>query len=130
MSNANQSPPNHPAGVTCIDPEPHAYDDPNISPRQFLLAVMHDLSVPLSARMDAATKLLYLPPEPPPPPEPRLTIRIEGFPSLHFMATLAYIKWCHDNNLNPDNDVLYGNYLREHGLEHDDLLSMQVQGHA
>jgi hypothetical protein len=37
--------------------EDHAYNEPELSPKEFLLAVMHDRRVPLSARMDAAAKV-------------------------------------------------------------------------
>ena len=35
----------------------HAYDDPNLSPQDFLLAIMHDTRLPVSVRMDAAAKV-------------------------------------------------------------------------
>jgi hypothetical protein len=35
----------------------HAYNEPELSPKEFLLAVMHDRRVPLTARMDAAAKV-------------------------------------------------------------------------
>jgi hypothetical protein len=35
----------------------HAYDDPNISAKDFLIAVMHDPTVPLRLRMTAADKV-------------------------------------------------------------------------
>jgi hypothetical protein len=52
----------------------HEYNDPNISATDFLTKVMHDRTVPLSQRVDAATYLLKLP-EPPPAV---VTIKIEG----------------------------------------------------
>jgi hypothetical protein len=64
-----------------LGPE-HAYDDPNIEPKEFLVAVMRDTRLPMSVRMDAAAKVsVYV--------HPRLaqmssdstvgmTIRIEG----------------------------------------------------
>jgi hypothetical protein len=33
---------------------PHAYNDPNLPPMEFLLAVMHDSRTPMAARIDAA----------------------------------------------------------------------------
>ena len=69
-----------PAGVVEIDD--HAYNDPDIDPREFLLAVMRDKRLPIAVRTDAATKVaVYM--------HPRLaqvnqeivggvTIRIEG----------------------------------------------------
>jgi hypothetical protein len=39
------------------EPEDHAYNEPELSPKEFLLAVMHDRKVPLAARMDAAAKV-------------------------------------------------------------------------
>ena len=64
------------------EPDPHAYDQDGLSPRDFLLAVMRDQRVPLSARVDAAAKVAVY-------EHPRLaqttqdmtigaTIRIEG----------------------------------------------------
>ena len=41
-------------------PEERPYDDPHISSMEFLRAVMHDPSLPLGTRMDAAIKLLPL----------------------------------------------------------------------
>jgi hypothetical protein len=41
-----------------IPPESqHAYDDPDIDPKGFLLAVMHDKRLPVTTRMEAATKV-------------------------------------------------------------------------
>jgi len=37
--------------------EDHAYNDPELSPKQFLIAVMRDRRVPLTARMEAAAKV-------------------------------------------------------------------------
>jgi hypothetical protein len=44
----------------------HAYDDPDISSKEFLRAIMHDRTLPLGMRLDAAYKLapLELPPVP------------------------------------------------------------------
>lgn len=36
---------------------PHAYDDPDLSPKDFLLAVVHDSRLPVSVRIDAAAKV-------------------------------------------------------------------------
>jgi hypothetical protein len=64
-----------------LEPEPK-YNDPELSPQDFLLAVMHDKRLPMAARIDAASKVsVYV--------HPRLaqitqdvtagvTIRIEG----------------------------------------------------
>src|SRR5215471_9895599 len=35
-------------------PQTHAYNDPNLSAKEFLLAVMHDTTLPLSTRIKAA----------------------------------------------------------------------------
>jgi hypothetical protein len=37
-----------------MTPPPHAYNNPNLSPAQFLLAVMNASHLPLSIRIDAA----------------------------------------------------------------------------
>jgi hypothetical protein len=52
----------------------HAYNDPDLSATDFLRAVMHDRTVPLCLRKDAAAYLLRLP-EPPPAV---VTIKIAG----------------------------------------------------
>src|SRR5262245_47831294 len=63
------------------DPEPrHPYDAPNMSGAQFLAEVMHDRALPLSIRMDAATKLLSIYPDE--SFTPRLTYIIPDNPSL------------------------------------------------
>src|SRR5215469_15570658 len=66
-----------------LEPQPErAFDNPELSPKDFLLAVMRDRRVPLAARMDAAAKVAVY-------EHPRLaqttadvtaglTIRIEG----------------------------------------------------
>src|SRR5262249_51536070 len=69
------------------DPEPtvHAYDDPRLGPRAFLLAIMHSPELPIRDRMDAAARLLRLyGPESFAPP--KLCYRIEGIPSDHLCA--------------------------------------------
>ena len=44
---------------------PHAYNDPNLSPIEFLQAVYRDASLPMSIRIDAARGLLpYTEPKP------------------------------------------------------------------
>ena len=52
----------------------HAYDDPDLDSVGFLLAVMHDTSLALAIRMDAADKLLPLYQK----PQPIQTIKITG----------------------------------------------------
>jgi hypothetical protein len=39
------------------DPAEPAYNDPTLSPKDFLLAVMRDRRLPLAARIEAATKV-------------------------------------------------------------------------
>jgi hypothetical protein len=52
----------------------HAYNDPDLSATEFLTRVMHDRTVPLCLRKDAAAYLLRLP-----EPQPAVgTIKIEG----------------------------------------------------
>jgi hypothetical protein len=62
---------------------PHLYDNPAITPKNFLLAVMRDPSVPLSLRIDAATFALPLT-APPLGPQPRvhpdLVIKVPPLP--------------------------------------------------
>jgi len=46
-------------------PPPHAYNDPDLSPIEFLYAVYRDASLPMSIRIDAARGLLpYTEPRP------------------------------------------------------------------
>lgn len=65
-----------------LGPDSHAYDNLDLSPKEFLLAVMRDNRLPISVRMDAAAKVAVY-------EHPRLqqvnqnveggmTIRIEG----------------------------------------------------
>jgi hypothetical protein len=58
----------------------HDYNDPNISPKDFMLAVMRDPSVPLSLRMDAANNVAPYEHAMAPhiQPQVHLTLRIEG----------------------------------------------------
>jgi hypothetical protein len=59
--------------------QPHAYDNPSIRPKDFLLAVMRDTTVPLGQRIDAAGKALPLchpPYAPAPPDDPAYTVQI------------------------------------------------------
>lgn len=39
-----------------VEPPEHEYDNPAISPKEFLLAIMRDRRIPLPVRMDAAAK--------------------------------------------------------------------------
>lgn len=39
------------------DPAEPAYNDPTLSPKDFLLAIMRDRKLPLAARIEAATKV-------------------------------------------------------------------------
>jgi hypothetical protein len=36
-----------------------AYDNPHLAPRGFYLAIMHDLNLPLTVRMEAASQLMH-----------------------------------------------------------------------
>ena len=65
-------------------PEPeHLYDRPGIQPAQFLLDVMHDPTVELRHRMNAACKLLRIYPlDDWPNRNPRYTVRIPDIPTL------------------------------------------------
>jgi len=71
------------------DPAPHAYDAPNLTPVQFMLAVMRDTTLPLSIRLDAASKVAPFTHPRPRPFESRLyesiphrgTIVIGGLPT-------------------------------------------------
>jgi hypothetical protein len=78
MSDTNQSPPRQTESATAQGTE-HACDDPKLTGKQFLYAVMRDRTLPLRTRIRAAGKLMHI--EPDGPPKPRCTIVIEGFPS-------------------------------------------------
>jgi hypothetical protein len=55
----------------------HAYDNPTIKPKEFLLAVMRDQTVPLAQRIEAAGKALPLCPfAQAPPSDPGYTRQI------------------------------------------------------
>jgi hypothetical protein len=47
---------------------PRPYDAPGLGPREFLVKIMRDPMLPLSLRIDAASKALALSVEPSPPP--------------------------------------------------------------
>ena len=67
---------------TVREPE-HLYDRPGIQPAQFLLDVMHDPTVELRHRMNAACKLLRIYPlDDWPNRNPRYTVRIPDIPTL------------------------------------------------
>ena len=53
----------------------HAYNDPTLTPIEFLRRVMHDTSLPLPTRLDAAAKLGEAELQSPPPV--RCTIHID-----------------------------------------------------
>ena len=73
------------------DPEPtvHAYDNPHLGPRAFLLAVMHSAEVPIRDRIRAASELLRIYGEE--SFRPRLTYRIEGIPDCYSLSTEAEV---------------------------------------
>jgi hypothetical protein len=43
-----------------LEPRPHKYDNPKLSPKEFLLAVMRDPTVALEHRIEAAAKAMQL----------------------------------------------------------------------
>jgi hypothetical protein len=55
LANSNGKPPQQ----EIIEPDPSepAYNDPTLSPKDFLIAVMRDKRLPLAARIEAATKV-------------------------------------------------------------------------
>jgi hypothetical protein len=54
----------------------HAYNEPNLSATEFLTRVMHDPTLSLTLRAEAANHLLRL--QPPARPAPVVTVRIQG----------------------------------------------------
>jgi hypothetical protein len=62
----------------------HPCDAPGLSPKEFLLAVMHDTTLPLSTRIKAARDVApYILAAPRPVAQPRCTIVIGGIPTEH-----------------------------------------------
>src|SRR5262249_21766472 len=59
----------------------HAYNAPDLSPKEFMLLVMHDPDVPIKDRLNAASKLLRVYPFD--WDRPRCKIIIGGIPSLY-----------------------------------------------
>jgi hypothetical protein len=60
-------------------PPVHAYDDPALSPTEFLQAVMHDTTLPIATRIHAASALLpFTDPKPRPTAHISCKIVIEG----------------------------------------------------
>jgi hypothetical protein len=47
----------NPVDGEVLGPDSHSYDNPELSPKEFLLAVMRDNRLPISVRMDAAAKV-------------------------------------------------------------------------
>jgi hypothetical protein len=82
----------------------HLYDTPGLMPREFLLRVMRDKSVPIRTRIRAAAELLKLFPEDFPhiSAEATTTYVIPEFPSIELMKDLQYIKRCYELGINPD----------------------------
>ena len=67
-----------------LGPQTHAYNDPNLSAIEFLRAVYHDTSLPMSIRIDAARGLLpFTEPRPASIPTPQCTIVIPPLPNDH-----------------------------------------------
>jgi hypothetical protein len=84
MTDTNPSTTTQTESAKANEPTHHAHDAPGLSPKEFLLAVMRDRTLPLSTRMEAAAAALpYFAPR---PGESRyyesvdhhLTYRIEG----------------------------------------------------
>jgi hypothetical protein len=62
-----------------LPPQTHAYDDPDLSPIEFLQAIYHDRTLPMSTRIDAARALLpYTEPRPTNSFPPRCKIVVGG----------------------------------------------------
>jgi hypothetical protein len=82
MADADQSP-------SEADPEPtaHAHDAPGLSPKQFLLRVMHAPDAAIRDRIRAASTLLRLYPHDWDPPA--FTYRIGGIPHCHSLSTAS-----------------------------------------
>ena len=78
-----------------LPPRPHAYDDPSLSPIEFLQAVYHDPSLPMSIRIDAARGLL-------PYTEPRPA----SAPSLHIGCTIVIggLRPCDHGSASPSTE--------------------------
>ena len=91
------------------DQQEHPYNDPAVTSKEFLRAVMHDPTLPLGQRMDAATKLLPLEVEVPTyygeVPVSRavaLTIRIEG---INGSVSVEQVPTKHEVGFGPRDEV-------------------------
>jgi hypothetical protein len=110
----------------------HPYNAPNLSARQFLEAVRHDLTVPMHLRVEAAAHLLRVGDDHhqqlSPPPRPTLTIRIHQliFDDTDVYHSRLYTEWCQEHNLNPHFRSTWERYCRDS----DFLNGTLVQGHA
>jgi hypothetical protein len=81
----------------------HAYNDPNISPHDFLEAVYRDPTVKLKHRMQAANLLVQIYNA----SIPQITIRIGGFPELIDTWMCTDINDCiHRTDPCPWSDIL------------------------
>jgi hypothetical protein len=123
MSDTNQSPPRQTESATAQGTE-YACDNPGLTGKQFLYAVMRDRTLPLRTRIRAAGKLMHI--EPDGPPKARCTIVIEGFPSdaVHtrtpesqsFSPSRSYSSHAQSETPGPTNideiisDIKSGNY--------------------
>jgi hypothetical protein len=54
VAKKNGHPEGHPVDADNGEVEDHAYNEPDLPPMEFLLAIMHDRRTPLAARIDAA----------------------------------------------------------------------------
>ena len=77
LSNPVSRPPKQPR------PPTHHYDQPGLMPKDWMLAVMHDPTVPILTRIRVAEELLKLWPSPAHYVPPALIIRISGLGSGH-----------------------------------------------
>lgn len=93
-------------------------DDPNIRPKEFLYAVMHDKTLPLTQRIKAAGKLMRI--EPDGPPTPVLKVVIPYMSDLWFRSFSPELQ----------RDLLWIKRCFELGIVDPDIDHWDVKGHA
>ena len=79
------------------------YNDPNITSKEFLYAVMHDPKVDIVDRVKAAAALMEI--EPHGPPRPSLTIQIQCISDDDMHAASWWSEWWHSASNNKDISI-------------------------
>jgi hypothetical protein len=98
-------------------------DDPNIGPKEFLLAVMHDKFAPLTQRIRAAESLLRIEHG---LPLPSVVVKVYGMGELELHED--FDTWPYEEREDFYRVISRLEYCNELGI--GSLSDMQVQGHA